>query len=197
MSLETIKRVIELTEADTISINGLGEPLMNPLIFDIIQLLTDAGIKTLMNSNGKMVTQESYDKLVKAGLTRLIITSDYFKWDKTINEVPELKLEHIVVDSEPQFEGQIKKELYDWAGRVGDAKNERTSCSYIQDDWVQIAWNGDIVRCCQDFNSEEVFGNIFDEGVDFNFQNKAINICKGCQGFKFKNALVVGNYKDE
>lgn len=194
MTLETLRRVIELTEADNISINGLGEPLMNPLIFEMIQMLTDAGIKALMNSNGKMVTQESYDKLVEAGLCRLIVASDYFKWDKQITESAALKIEHIVVDSEVQFEGQIKKELYDWAGRVGDAQNTPIACSYIEDDWTQVMWDGRIVRCCQDFNTEEPLGDIW-QSVH-NYKHIGISHCAKCQGFKFKSALVVGNYQD-
>jgi organic radical activating enzyme len=194
MTLETLQRVIDITEADTISINGLGEPLMNPLIYKMIEMLTKAGIKTLMNSNGKMVTQESYNLLAGAGLTRLIVTSDYFKWNKQISEISCLKIEHIVVDSEVQFEGQIKKELYDWAGRVGDAKNEKVECSYIKDDWTQVMWDGRIVRCCQDFNTEEPLGHI-DDNIH-TYTGIGIRSCANCQGFKFTSALVVGNYQD-
>lgn len=194
VELKTVEQIIKMTSADTISINGLGEPLMHPDIIKIVQMFTDAGIKTLLNSNGKMVTQQMYEDLYNAGLTRLIVASDYFGWTEgKVIELPDFKIEHIVVDSAPK-EFQEKKELYDWASRVGEQKNSPTNCSYIEDNWIQVQWDGRIVRCCQDFNTEEPFGTIFDFDADA-IAGKGIDACKNCQGFRFEHALVVGDYE--
>lgn len=192
IKLKMIDKIIEITKADTISINGLGEPLLHKKIDIIVQKFTAAKIKTLLNTNGKLLDQNMYNKLNTAGLTRLIVTCDYYPWTKSLNEHG-IKPEYIVVDREPEY-FQIKKELYDWAGRIGNLNREKVKCSYIENNWIQIMWDGTIVRCCQDFNADEPLGHINNLT---SVKNITINICKKCQGYRFDNALVVGNYKDE
>lgn len=55
---------------DGISIAG-GEPLTHPHIVDIVQFITDYGMKSLMLTNGYALTEEMLLKLKKAGITGL------------------------------------------------------------------------------------------------------------------------------
>jgi pyruvate-formate lyase-activating enzyme len=61
--LEAFKR---LRNSDGISIAG-GDPLMHPLIVEIVEMVAKMGMKPIINTNGGLLTKELLRKLKKAG----------------------------------------------------------------------------------------------------------------------------------
>jgi MoaA/NifB/PqqE/SkfB family radical SAM enzyme len=57
-----------------------GEPLLEPSIFDLIRMGTDAGIYTHLNTNGWMVDLPTARKLSSAGLSDISISLDSADW---------------------------------------------------------------------------------------------------------------------
>src|SRR5262245_47875126 len=55
---------------------GIGEPLMHPRIFDMIQITREAGIRTGLSTNATLIDSERADRLLDSGLDYLIIAFD-------------------------------------------------------------------------------------------------------------------------
>jgi radical SAM protein with 4Fe4S-binding SPASM domain len=77
MSLAQFERILDQMPAlNDIQINGLGEPLMNPLTPQFIRLASERGIKVAMNSNAAFITDEKAAELLDSGLNILKISMD-------------------------------------------------------------------------------------------------------------------------
>jgi radical SAM protein with 4Fe4S-binding SPASM domain len=55
---------------------GVGEPLLNPEIFDMIAYCRDAGIPTGISTNATLLTENSSRRLIEAGLDYIIFAFD-------------------------------------------------------------------------------------------------------------------------
>ena len=55
---------------------GLGEPLLNPDIFDMVRYCSDAGLYTVVSTNATLLNEERGRRLIQAGLDNLIIAFD-------------------------------------------------------------------------------------------------------------------------
>jgi radical SAM protein with 4Fe4S-binding SPASM domain len=55
---------------------GIGEPLMHPRIFDMIQITREAGIRTGLSTNATLMDSERAERLLDSGLDYLIIAFD-------------------------------------------------------------------------------------------------------------------------
>jgi hypothetical protein len=198
MSLATLHRIAKIaTEPKALNISGLGEPLMHKRCDEFIESLRYWGFQVQLNTNGKLVTQKRYDQLWKAGLNKLIITADYFPWNKDgLKTYPELPVTFFTITRPPDRPelGQVQKPLDDWAGQVGRVQREDVNCSFHAGDFVQICWDGTIQRCCCDFNANEPLGNVHTWDGE-TWQGKKISLCDGCHGYIFKDGLVAGNYE--
>jgi len=61
---------------ERIAIAGLGEPALNPKLPEMIQLLTGSGFKSVIYTNGTLLTELLSERLVIAGLGTVIIPVD-------------------------------------------------------------------------------------------------------------------------
>lgn len=55
---------------------GLGEPLLNPDIFDMVRYCRDAGLYTVVSTNATLLNEDRGRRLIDAGLDNLIIAFD-------------------------------------------------------------------------------------------------------------------------
>ncbi|PHV71350.1 radical SAM protein [Sporanaerobium hydrogeniformans] len=72
-----IKQLKEFpTGIKRIVFSGLGEPLMNPALPDMVKLAVDSGVADRVEiiTNGALLTPETSDKLIKAGVTNINIS---------------------------------------------------------------------------------------------------------------------------
>jgi radical SAM protein with 4Fe4S-binding SPASM domain len=63
ITLETFRRVVDEIQPFYVTLNGLGEPLLDPSIFDKLALLHERGIVSSMPTNGTYVRRGNVDKL--------------------------------------------------------------------------------------------------------------------------------------
>lgn len=205
MDLGTLDKIIELaTEPKGINLSGLGEPTLHKQLVPFTRVLVESGFRVQMNTNGKRLDQRMYDQLVEAGLCRIVLTSDYFPWDKgRLSVVEALPITFFTITREPDHPemGQTRKPLDDWAGQVGNARHgeKKLRCSFLHDDFVQITWDGRVQRCCADFNTNHMLGSIHDNEFVTRLQaghyaGIGIPLCEGCSGYVFKDGIVAGDY---
>lgn len=99
-SLDEIKKELDVFEklrkTDGISIAG-GEPLLHPLIADIVRIIADRGWKAIINTNGIALTDDLLSKLKDSGLSGFTFHIDSGQnrpgWkDKNELELNELRL---------------------------------------------------------------------------------------------------------
>ncbi len=71
MDFEVFRKIID-ESADTLEFAvpyGVGEPLLNPGIFDMIAYCTKRGVPTGISTNGTVLTEEYSRRLIEAGLS--------------------------------------------------------------------------------------------------------------------------------
>lgn len=99
-SLDIVRKEVELfrslRNSDGISIAG-GDPLMHPQIIEIVRMVTETGMKPIINTNGGKLTPELLRELKKAGVAGFTFHIDSKqgrpKWkDKNELDLNELRL---------------------------------------------------------------------------------------------------------
>jgi hypothetical protein len=156
----------------------------------MIRELYHKNIYSQVNTNGKLLTQERYNWLVGAKLERLVLSTDFFG-DKKIKESPYLPIDRLIITKKGR-----KDKPHTWGGRLRKENRPKVKCNFITDNWVGVYWNGDIVRCCIDWNGEEKLGNVHTYKNE-DWTGKEISFCKKCAGFTFHSAFVKGDYDGE
>jgi MoaA/NifB/PqqE/SkfB family radical SAM enzyme len=77
MSFATFKSIVdELPALEKITLQGLGEPLLAPDLFRMIEYAAARGVRMGFNTNGTFLTRERAERLVRAGLDWLHISLD-------------------------------------------------------------------------------------------------------------------------
>jgi radical SAM protein with 4Fe4S-binding SPASM domain len=77
MCFHTFKALVdELPALEKVTLQGLGEPLLAPDLFRMIEYAAGRGIRMGFNSNGTLLTRERAERLVDAGLDWLHISLD-------------------------------------------------------------------------------------------------------------------------
>ena len=71
-----IKVIDQFPDLNRVVLHGLGEPLLNPEIFDIIKTLKARNIYTLFNTNAISLTPARSLKLIESGLDKLRVSVD-------------------------------------------------------------------------------------------------------------------------
>jgi radical SAM protein with 4Fe4S-binding SPASM domain len=75
---DLFRRIIDEVEqhSELIFPWGLGEPLLNPDIYEMIRYCSNAGLYTVVSTNGTLLNEERGRKLIESGLDNLIIAFD-------------------------------------------------------------------------------------------------------------------------
>jgi radical SAM protein with 4Fe4S-binding SPASM domain len=78
MAEEIFGRLVGETgaSAEHMMLIGLGEPLLDPKIFDRIEYCERHGISTLLSTNGTLLDEEMADRLLRSRLTHLTLSFD-------------------------------------------------------------------------------------------------------------------------
>jgi len=194
MTPDTLDKALSFCNSTSMGIFGCGEPLMHKHISTIVAIVSSHNIQTQLNTNGMFLNKKMYQWLRYAGLTRLILSVDYFDKDLLPMDFAELDLpiEKFRIFGDAK-DGEVKKDVHSWGEQIGHEHREKIECNFITDNWVQIMWDGTIVRCCMDFDAKEPLGNVHTY-TDKDFTGKRISLCANCKGFRFKSALVNGDY---
>ena len=80
LSLDAFRRILAQVQgsAHTMQFYFQGEPLLNPALPEMIALAHQAGLYTIVSTNAQALTQDMAERLVVAGLSRIIVSIDGF-----------------------------------------------------------------------------------------------------------------------
>jgi MoaA/NifB/PqqE/SkfB family radical SAM enzyme len=78
LSLDVYKKIIDDSRAFCTAavLHGMGEPLLHPGLFEMVEYAEAAHMDTLFSTNGLLLTPEKSCRLVEVGLSRIIISFD-------------------------------------------------------------------------------------------------------------------------
>jgi radical SAM protein with 4Fe4S-binding SPASM domain len=77
MPIEVFKRILhQMPDVDHLHLQGLGEPLMHPRIFDMIEHAVERGIEVSTNTNLTLLTKSRAERCVGSGLAQIHVSID-------------------------------------------------------------------------------------------------------------------------
>lgn len=77
MSIENFRQIIDgIPNIQTLSLHGIGEPLMHPHIFEMVEIASSAGIAVRFTTNATLLNPAKSKRLLNAGLNRIIFSLD-------------------------------------------------------------------------------------------------------------------------
>jgi radical SAM protein with 4Fe4S-binding SPASM domain len=77
MTFETFRALVdELPDLEQVTMQGLGEPLLAPDFFDMLEYLAERGIRMGFNTNGTLLTRDKAERLVRLGVDWLHVSVD-------------------------------------------------------------------------------------------------------------------------
>lgn len=77
LSLDEIKHIVgQVPELNRAALHGIGEPLLNTELADIIRYLKGKDVYVFFNSNGLLLNQKRADELLESGLDELRVSLD-------------------------------------------------------------------------------------------------------------------------
>jgi radical SAM protein with 4Fe4S-binding SPASM domain len=147
-----------------IHITGFGEPMLNPNIIDIVRVCSVFHTQVITNGDRIMEDNPSYRELVNVGLQTLII--DCYDGDDQVKAVTK-KLRKCPIDYRIRNhydDGKSNKySEYNFTNRGGlmyEVKSLQKPC-YLPFYKAFIDWNGDVGLCCNDWQRNNIFGNVY------------------------------------
>lgn len=77
MSFATFRALVDdLPELEKLTLQGLGEPLLNPDLLAMVRYASARGVRVGFNSNGTLLTERKAEQLVDAGIDWLHVSVD-------------------------------------------------------------------------------------------------------------------------
>src|SRR5512138_3896528 len=77
MSWDTFSSLVDgFPELRKLHLQGLGEPMMHPRFFDMVQYAAGRGVEVTTNSNLTLLNRERAEKLVRSGLETIYFSID-------------------------------------------------------------------------------------------------------------------------
>jgi hypothetical protein len=170
--IATLPRVIDHIQSSPgrVHLTGFGEPLLHPEIVKIVRAFASTGLDTVLTTNGTLATNVLLAELVDAGLKHFYLS---FSWPVHSTEGLEHFLDFrdyttvVVVDSMVSS-GRVSQNIavdYGYVTNLFDAHNRGGNIDNVSllpevnrlgkrcrvfEEIEFIAWNGDILPCCND-----------------------------------------------
>ena len=78
MSLDLFRKIIDEArgKAEVAILHLMGDPLLNPKIFEMIRYCKEAGIRNVVSTNGVVLSEEASRKLYESGLDIILLSFD-------------------------------------------------------------------------------------------------------------------------
>jgi len=210
MKWNVFKKVIdeleELNFGGRIALFMTNEPLLEERLLKMISYARNKSPRFFLDitTNGKLLTLEFLDKLLKSGVDNINI-NDY-RSDR-INRPDGISKNLIeifqIFKNNPKisFNKRYSKEvLSNYAGIIKEKNNQLINefCNFPFRK-LAISADGNIILCCNDYNYSTDFGNIIDKKIDNiwfsqDLNNFRINLLKGIRAGLCKNCNQIQNY---
>src|SRR3990167_4380054 len=110
ITFEQFKKIVDQVPSLVyVTLQGIGEPLLNKDIIKMIKHCSEKGISTYINTNGTILTENKSRELVESGLSNLSISVNSFN-EKVFSETRSGASIHKVTENVKRFI-EIRKEL--------------------------------------------------------------------------------------
>lgn len=203
MSNECYRKIIdnlyEINYNGRVAMMISNEPLLEKRLVEMIRYAKNKSQRFFIDitTNGRLLSLERADELFAAGLDNINI-NDY-REDRDINDCFSNNIEiiHEAYGNNPKITFKKRSTDEQWPNYAGILKqefdvNDFGFCNFPFRK-LTIAFNGDVLLCCNDFSYKTKFGNVMDENIEeiWNNQslnhirqsllkNKRINLCASC-----------------
>lgn len=171
MDAALFRKVIDdLAEIDwdgRISPHFYGEPLLDKRLLEFVTYVRDRlpHAKTVLLSNGDILSPDKYDRLVEAGVKAFQITEHGKKPKPGMAALLQRQSEKPGPAPLEYVKFEQETPLYNRGGLVEVATvASEPRCVQPQNPLV-IDWQGNVVLCCNDYHSEITFGNVAEENL--------------------------------
>lgn len=192
MDQTTFSSIIEkIPHRSKVMFAGMGEPLMNPNLDDFILQVKKRGNIVGITSNGSMLTKKRLEYLIeiKTDFIQIsvpVISSKQTDWpyiESILYESKELSLNDTILQLSvvkgnglPDYtsivsiaEGcgfkVLEKQKHSRGGNLYDMSSDDINVCGIFPKIVFVAWNGDVLSCCQDLSGVTILGNLKDQNL--------------------------------
>ena len=204
-----IEQLCEIKYNGRVALMLSNEPLLDDRLEDMISYAKSKSQRLFLDitTNGRLLTVELIDRFFGLGLDNINI-NDYRgdadkypqKWSAYLEPIyaaywnnPKVSFKHRRLD----------ESLPNYAGNIPQAFNKADFgfCNYPFRK-LTIAYNGNILLCCDDFMYDTCFGNVFSDNLidcwnnpELNeirlslLDNKRIRLCKRCNDFQDYNTF--------
>lgn len=204
-----IDQLCEMNYNGRVALMLSNEPLLDNRLEDMIDYAKSKSQRLFLDitTNGRLLTVELVDKLFRLGLDNINI-NDY-RGDRDKNPEkwsPYIKLIYAAYGNNPKVSfkrRRLDESLPNYAGNIPQTFNNEDFgfCNYPFRK-LTIAYNGNVLLCCDDFMYKTIFGNVMsDKLIDcWNnaglntirlslLENQRIELCKRCNDFQDYNAF--------
>jgi len=170
MTEQVIERSLEIVQKlgqEYLCLHNFGEPLLHPMIIDIIKTAKKT-VKTLvMSTNGILLTRNIAENIRDAGLSELYISvHDKQAAEKAIIACEGLDILREIRDNfDHDWAGTAARHSEHFSPREKREDSYKGCCSFIESEWAIVLWDGRVNSCCMDMDGHGIIGSIFDEDI--------------------------------
>lgn len=186
----------------SVSFAGIGEPLLNPRIVDMIEYAAAKGLRVYMFTNGTLLKGKLLERIAASALDSLIVSMepdsesarhyrniDYHEIAEHIREFAAKKRRGQTVSislvMNEMHADRIQGFIAEWKGLVdhvkispqmgiacGDADTPPFACSELWRGNMDIKTDGSVSVCCFDSSEELVIGNVTTDSLKSMIHNE-------------------------
>jgi len=204
MDRTTMSKIVDNIPSDSkVMIAGMGEPLLNPLTFDMISILKEKGNACGITTNGTKLNRKNLETLLSLEIdliqVSIPIMRDLTVTDKVISSLVKTfedvdeNLENVQIsvvkggnvpdisDKLVVFQGMkiVDKPLHSRGGKLYSPLMDDMKVCGIFPKITFVTWQGEILSCCHDIEGKHVMGNLITEGLNVSIKRKEEVIRKG------------------
>lgn len=204
-----INQLCEMEYNGRVALMLSNEPLLDDRLEDMITYAKSQSQRLFLDitTNGKLLTVELIDKLFQLGLDNININDYRGDRDKFPYKLsPYLEPIYVAYGNNPKVNFNRRKldeKLPNYAGNIPQTFNKERFgfCNYPFRK-LTIAYNGDVLLCCDDFMYETKFGNVMADKLIDCWNNPQLNtirlslldnyrmgLCERCNDFQDYNTF--------
>lgn len=126
LSLESFRQIVDsIDNLQRVVLHGLGEPLLNPQLFEMVRYLKERGVYVLFNSNALALTEKRRQALLASGLDEYRISFDAARPEtyhkiRGVNGLPRVKRNILALTALQREQVSPKPKLSLWFTTMRD-----------------------------------------------------------------------------
>lgn len=191
MSSDTFLRVVANFPNKYMALHHFGEPMLHPHLMEAIRIAHRYEWKVEFSTNGG--TFKNLQEVMDAEPYRMRIAYDFFAPDLFLRSA--LAYNKGTIITAHSVDGKLpgcSKPFNNFAGAVEGETHVKGECYFKKYGFVCVLWDGRVVPCCQDYNGENIIGDV--RQPDSIAHKENYSMCETCGGMQFaKDGLWEGD----